>query len=101
MDEIDARTRQTLVAVAPQHRDDDLAATVTAHGVIGDLDRPPRDDLLERRRTRGRRSELRDGIGLQRSEERWHRLEYGFELGVERWTGTPGHLNPPVSITAT
>jgi len=91
MDEIDTRTRRTVVATAPQH----------GHGVIGDLDRPPRDDLVERRRTRGRRSEFSNGIGLERSEERGHRAECGFELNIERWTGTRGHLYPRVSITAT
>jgi hypothetical protein len=74
---------------------------VTGRGVIGDLDRPPRDDLLERRRMRGRRSELRNGIGLERGEERGHRVECGFELSGERWTGTRGHLDSPFSITAT
>jgi hypothetical protein len=86
---------------APQHRDNDLPAAVTSDGVIGDLDRPSRDDLLKRRRTRGRRSELCDGIGLERSEEHGQRVECGFELSVERWTGTRGHLDPPVPITAT
>ena len=58
------------MVTAPQHRDDDLAAAVTGHGVIGYLDRPPRDDVVEgRRRTRSRRSELRNGIGLERREE--------------------------------
>ena len=84
------------MVTAPQHRDGDLAATMTGHSVIGDLDRPPRDDLVERRRTFGRRSELRNGIGVERSEERGHRVECGFELSVERWTGTRGHLDPPV-----
>jgi hypothetical protein len=111
LDEIDARARHILAAppittapritAAAQHRDDDLAATVTGHGVICDLHRPPRDDLLERERTRGRRSELRDGIGLKRREERRRRLEGWFELGVERWTGARGHLDPPVSVTPT
>jgi hypothetical protein len=97
VEEIDARTGRTLVATAPQHRDDDLAATVTGHGVVGDLDRPPRDDPVERRRrTRGRRSERRNGIRLERSEERGRRVECGFELNIERWTGTRGHLDPPV-----
>jgi len=69
--------------------------------VIGDLDRPPRDDLVERRRTRGRRSELRNGIGPQRCEERGRRVECGLQLSVEWWTGTRGHLDPPVPITGT
>ena len=47
VDEIDPRTRRTVMVTAPQHRDDDLAAAVTGHGVIGYLDRPPRDDVVE------------------------------------------------------
>ena len=101
VDEIDPRTRRTVMVTAPQHRDDDLAAAVTGHGVIGYLDRPPRDDVVERRRTRSRRSELRNGIGLERREECGRRFECGFELSVERWTGTSGHLDPPVPIIAT
>src|SRR6476619_4609164 len=97
VNEIDARTRPTLVAIASEHRNNDLPATVTDHRVIGDLDWPARDDLIERRRTSSRRSELRDGIGPERREERGHCFECGFELSVERWTGMRSHLDPPLS----
>jgi hypothetical protein len=49
VDEINARSRRAVVVTAPQHRDDDLAAAVTGHGVVGELDRPPGDDVVERR----------------------------------------------------
>jgi hypothetical protein len=47
VNEVDARTGRALVVATPQHRDDDLAAVVTGHCVVGDLDRPSRDDVVE------------------------------------------------------
>jgi hypothetical protein len=86
-----AGRRFALMAGAVHHRDGDLHAAVSRNGVVGDLDGSAGDDLVERGMPRRGRTEVLNGLRLERHEVRGHVLQRGLQLGIERRAGACGH----------